>query len=80
MNKGDKIISPRPCVQKEPLSFQILEKIVLKYGQDIKHLTNIRVATMCVTGFYDFMRFSELSNLRRTNLKIFDDHTNIFIE
>lgn len=35
---------------------------------------------MCVIGFYGFLRFSELSNLRRSDVKIFDDHIDIFIE
>lgn len=80
MKEGAKRILSRPCVQKEPLSFEALEKIVLKYGHDVKHLSNVRFATMCAIGFYGFLRFSELSNLRRSDLKIFDDHIDIFIE
>ena len=54
MKEGAKRILSRPCVQKEPLSLEVLEKIVLKYGQDTKQLSNVRFATMCVIGFYGF--------------------------
>ena len=80
MKEGAKRILSRSCVQKKPLSFKILEPIILKYGQDIKYLSNIRIATICVIRFQGFVKLSELSNLGRSDLKIFDDHTDKFIE
>ena len=35
---------------------------------------------MCVLGFYGFLRFSEIVNLRRLDLKFVDNYIELFIE
>ena len=45
-----------------------------------KNLFNLRFAAMCVLGFYGFLRFSEIVNLRRSDLKFVDNYIELFIE
>ena len=70
----------KPSVQKEPMSKDIIRNIIDKYGKDKKNLINLRFAAMCVLGFYGFLTFSEIVNLRRSYLKFVDNYIELFIE
>ena len=57
--------------KKEPITPDILKNIVLLYGNDRSNLKDVRVACLCLLCFSGFLRFSELSNLRRNDISFF---------
>ena len=48
-------------VKKDPITPDILQKIVLLYGNEDCNLKDLRVACMCLLGYAGFLRFSELA-------------------
>ena len=80
MLEGARRTLAKPSIQKESLSLKTMSNFILQYGYDKKNLINLRFAAMCVPGFYGFLRFSEIVNLRRSDLKFIDKHIEMFIE
>ena len=80
MLEGAKRLLSKPRKQKEPLSIQMIDTIIKLYGQDSKDLPNLRFVAMSVLGFFGFLRFSELVNLRRSDIKLSESHIELFIE
>lgn len=66
--------------KKEPMTPDILKQIVNNYGKDTSNLKDLRLATMCLICYAGFLRFSELVNLKRSNVKFYADHVNLYIE
>ena len=58
----------------------MLNKIVVKYGQEKNSLCDIRICCMCLISYAGFLRFSELVNLRRSDLEFFNTHVSLFIQ
>ena len=48
-------------VKKDPITPDVLQKIVLLYGNEDCNLKDLRVACMCLLGYAGFLRFSELA-------------------
>lgn len=67
-------------VKKEPITPDILCKIVNKFGLDLTNLKNIRVACLCLLGYAGFLRYSELANIRRNQITFYDSYVKIFLE
>lgn len=53
-----------PTLKKEPVTFGMIEGICIKYAGDDINLGEFCVAALCVTTFYGFLRFNEISSLR----------------
>lgn len=66
--------------KKEPISPEVLSKLVKKFGKESDSLQDIRLCCMCLIAYAGFLRFSELINLKRSNICIFDSHVSLFIE
>lgn len=66
--------------KKEPISPQILKNIVLLYGNDKSNLKDLRLACMCLLAFAGFLRFSELANLKRSNITFQDQFVQLYLE
>ena len=66
--------------KKEPISPDILKNICLLYGNNSCNLLDLRIACMCVLSFSGFLRFSELANLRRSDIQIFDDYLTLNVQ
>ena len=66
--------------KKEPITPEMLQKIVQLYGNNLSNLSDLRIACMCLVSFAGFLRFSELVNLRRSDLKFFQTHMSLYIE
>lgn len=66
--------------KKEPISPDILKNICLLYGNNSCNLLDLRIACMCVLSFSGFLRFSELVNLRRSDIQIFDDYLTLNVQ
>ena len=51
-----------------------------KFAQEKADLDDIRIVVICLIGFAGFLRYSELAALKESDLHIFSDHMEIFIE
>ncbi|XP_052061441.1 uncharacterized protein LOC127701553 isoform X1 [Mytilus californianus] len=56
-------------VKKEPITPHILKNIVCKYANNTCNLKDVRIACMCLLAYAGFLRFSELANLRRSDIQ-----------
>lgn len=74
-----KRILSRPVNKKEPITTEILHLIVDKFAPVNASLIQLRLATMCLIGFAGFMRFSELVNIKRSDITIEEQFVSIFI-
>lgn len=73
--EGCKRISGQAVQQKQPITVDILKKIVDKYSDpDVNDLKNLRLCVMCVLGFSGFFRYSELSSIRMNDITFNIDH------
>ena len=70
-----------PVSKKEPISAEILVKMYDYHCADlsVKNLLAIRTVTMCLLAFAGFLRFNELSNIKREHLVFHHTHVSIFI-
>lgn len=69
-----------PTVKKEPITPEILTKLVDKFGQEDASLLNVRTLTVVLVGYAGFLRFDELSNLKESDVQILEEHMELFIE
>jgi len=67
-------------VKKEPITSAILQQIVHKYAYPTCNLKDIRIACMCLLSYAGFLRFSELANLRRSDIKFYSSHIVLHLE
>ena len=58
----------KPVVKKEPLTVDMLERIV-DDAEKSGALSGLRLATACLLGFAGFLRFDELIRLRPCEIK-----------
>ena len=65
---------------KSPLFSSDLKRAFQYLGGVEMHLTNSRLMMILVLSFMDFLRFSELSNLKRSDFILHNTHMSIFIE
>ncbi|XP_052090178.1 uncharacterized protein LOC127726763 [Mytilus californianus] len=80
MIEGAKKILGKPILKKESITADHLQKIVDKIGIDRSHLPNVRICTMMLVGYAGFLRYSEIANLKMSNIKIFDTYVSLNIE
>lgn len=69
----------RPVNKKEPITPAILEKLVDKYGHSECSLIDLRLLTMCLIGYAGFFRFSELVNIRLSDINFQENCVSIFV-
>ena len=79
MRQGAKRILAKLIVKKEPITPKILNTMVSNFGQDKKNLMNWRFICMCLLGYYVFFRFSEIANIKRSDIKIYEDRLEIYV-
>ena len=65
---------------KEPLSLETIQKLCQRFPLESSSLFDIRTLTIIVLGFAGFLRFNEISNLKCSDILIYDTHTAIFVE
>ena len=66
--------------KKEPITSTILHKVVLKFGSQGSTLYDIRTCCMCLLSYAGFLRFSELVNLKKSDIEIYPTHVSLFLE
>ena len=57
----------------------MLRKIVCTYGNKHYNLKDLRIASMCLICYSVFLRFSELVNLRRSDVTFFPTYIKLFL-
>ena len=75
---GFKRIMAKPVVRKEPITADILFKIVHMFNAD--NLKDVRLCTMFLISYAAFLRYDELSNLRICDVDLCDSHVKLFLE
>ena len=80
VKEGATRIIGHSVTKKEPITPDTLKFIVLSYGNENSNLKDLRVACMCLLSFSGFLRFSELANLKRSNITFFDSYVKLFLE
>lgn len=58
----------------------MLANLCTRYASHSSNLSDLRVSAICVTAFYGFLRFSEVSGLRCCDLKFIQQHDAMFVE
>ena len=66
--------------KKEHITAEILTKLVDKFAEEDADLDDLRIVAICFLGFAGFLRFSELEGLKESDILIYADHLEIFIE
>ena len=65
-------------VKKEPITPAILNNLVCVYADEHANRKHIRIACMCLLSYAGFLRYSELSNLRRNHDSFYEQHIKLF--
>lgn len=68
-----------PILKKEPISTELIKKIIDKFASEGASLKDLRIAALCTLGFAGFFRFSELSNILCKHIVFLEDHIKIFV-
>ena len=63
----------RPVTKKQPITADILRKVVEKYGSS-NSLNDLRLCCLMLIGYAGFLRYNELANIRFSNLQFFTLH------
>ncbi|XP_076075708.1 integrase/recombinase xerD homolog, partial [Mytilus galloprovincialis] len=66
--EGGKRTLGKPLNKKEPITKDILLKLVRHYTVEKHNLLFLRTCVLCLLGFSGFLRFSELANIRMCDL------------
>ena len=77
---GAKRILAGPIVKKEPITADILGALVMKFGQSDASLSDIRTLVICLISYAGFFRYNEIANLKESDVIIYQDHLEIFVE
>ena len=73
-------ILSKPIKKKEPIKPRHLRKLGKFLTEDANSLPNYRTLAICCVAFSGFLRFNEISSLRRSDISFHNSHMKIFIE
>ena len=59
---------------------QLLHTLHRSLGEDNMELINLRTMLFCVLSFMEFLRLSEVINLKNSDITLKETHMSIFIE
>ncbi|XP_041479963.1 integrase/recombinase xerD homolog isoform X2 [Lytechinus variegatus] len=76
--EGIKRILARPVNRKEPITPDMLLSIVHKF--DSGSVKDLRNCSMLLLAYAGFLRFDELSNIKLSDIELFDSHMKVFLE
>ncbi|CAG2235577.1 unnamed protein product [Mytilus edulis] len=72
--EGGKRILSKPINKKEPVTPEILQMIISKYGIE-NDLSSLRICVLCLLGFSGFLRYSELAAIKAKHITFFANGT-----
>ena len=78
--EGIKRICCHTPKKKKPFTPQLLHTLYRSLGEDNMNLINLRTMLLCVLSFMGFLRFSEVINLKNSDIILKETHMSIFIE
>ena len=78
--ESSKRLLVKPVNKKLPITVNMLKKIIDRYGKKDSTLSDLRTCTLCLLGFSEFFRYSELSNILMKYLEFFYTHLEINIQ
>ena len=70
----------KPTNKKEPISVEQLKQVYEEIGKDKCSLIDLRTFTMMILSFVGFLRYSEASYFRRSDIVFENTYMRIFIE
>ena len=76
--EGLKRIHDKPVSKKEPVTVDMLEKIVSKFGES-NNLMDIRLCAICLLSYAGFLRNSELLNIKECDVEFNTSFVSIFL-
>ena len=65
--------------KKKPFTPELLHKLCRSLGEDNIDLINVRTTFLCVLSFMEFLRFSEVINLKNLDIMLKETHMSVFI-
>ena len=77
--EGSKRILAAPVKRKEPVTVDMLRKIINLYSSNL-NLKSVRLCTLFLLGFSGFLRYSELADICMKDLQICEGHIQINIK
>ena len=69
----------KPTVKKEPVTPEMLQSLVEKFGGKNASLTDLRGLAICVLGYAGLLRYGEIAGLRFCDVSVLEDHLDLFI-
>ena len=66
-------------MKKEPISTELIKKMIDKFTAEGASLRDLRIAALCTLGFVGFFRFSELSKMLCKHMVFLEEHIKIFV-
>ena len=64
--------------KKEPITTDILNKLIERFATEEGCLSDIRTIAMSLICFAGFLRFNEMSRLKESDVQIFEEHAELF--
>ena len=77
---GAKRILTHRTQKKEPITPAILEQLVSKFAGKEASLLDVCIVTIHLIGFAGFLRFNKIANPKESDVQVFDEHIELFIE
>ena len=78
--EAGKRINAKPIIKKNPIKVEHIKKIYAHLNGMNGSLLNLRTIVFIVLGFCGFMRYAEISELRRSDFEFYETYVKIFIE
>ena len=78
MEASKRIIGTKPKNPKQPLELEHIKIIIGKFGSG--DLSNLQTTCLVVLGFSGFLRWDDLSRLRRKDLEFEREYMTVFLE
>ncbi|KAJ8304840.1 hypothetical protein KUTeg_018423 [Tegillarca granosa] len=77
--EGGRRILAKPINKKEPVTIDILNKLIDKFGADKCNILNLRICVLWLLGFSGFLRFNELANIKLSDISFKQGYVEISI-
>ena len=69
-----------PVKKKEPVTPEVIQRLVAHYGSVSASLADLRLLILCVLGYAGFFSFNELVQWRRCDFQFEDSFMRIFVQ
>ena len=69
----------KPINKKEPVTVEMLQKLVEQFGGSGASLSDIRSLALCLLAFSGFLRYDEIVRCRFSDIKFCEDYMELFI-